>query len=63
MLLVVLVGSSIEDNIEKELNNQSRTIPSVTIEGHEYFKLRQYLGFYTLTHKGNCRACCGNAEK
>lgn len=32
---------------------------TVTLEGHDYFKLPGYGRNYTLTHKGNCRACNG----
>lgn len=37
---------------------------TVTLEGHDYFKLPGYGWNCTLTHKGNCRACGGmEAEK
>ena len=38
--------------------NEAITNPTtLIIEGHDYFKVISYGGYFTLTHKGNCKAC------
>ena len=35
----------------------TNNIQTIVLEQHEYFKLPSYGGYYTLTHKANCKFC------
>lgn len=60
-IIVVLIVTSFHLIVTPREAIQPET---VTLEGHDYFKLPGYGWNYTLTHKGNCRACSGlEAEK
>lgn len=61
-LMIVVFSGAISSYSEKYSVKSGEKVPvTVTLEGHDYFWIQQY-GSYSLTHKGNCRACCGGAE-
>jgi hypothetical protein len=55
--MLVVAGSALFENQRQILVAGSEVPNTVTIEGHDYFILPQGDLSYSLTHKGNCRAC------
>ena len=55
--MLVAAGSALFENQRQALTTSSEVPNTVTIEGHDYFILPQADLSYSLTHKGNCRAC------